>query len=492
MSPTARVGAFMLLALLILGVFIVKIEELPIGARSGRTQVKAVFPSVAGLDAKSAVRIAGVRVGIVERIELQGDQALVTLGLDRGVVLYDGAWAEVANLGMLGDKYVELFPGSPHQPPLPAGRILSGVSPVAFDQVLRTVTDVGEDIRAVTTNLRQSLGGELGQQRLDEIVENIRQITAEIRELVAANRGEIDATVTNLRSFSQTLSTELPKLAERLNGLAERVDSLVAENREDITASIGNIRELSARLQITADNLNQITTRLAAGEGSIGKLLNDDETVDNLNSTLRAAESGVESLKNTIGRVERFTLDLNLRSETLPDLDESRSSFGIDLHTTDRRFFRLEMVDSPYGRERTYTETITTILPDGRRETSVVESTKLTQGNTINAQVGYHINDLLTVRAGIFESRGGVGLDAHLAKNRVHMSFEASDFGRDIKPPFLRLEGRYFINRNIFAFAGWNDPRWSDRSSVLLGGGVTWRDDDLKYLLGGLSSLAGR
>jgi len=122
----------------------------------------------------------------------------------------------------------------------------------------------------------------------------------------------------------------------------------------------------------------------------------------------------------------------------------------------------------------------------------VVESTKLTQGNTINAQVGYHINDLLTVRAGIFESRGGVGLDTHFLRNRVQMSVEASDFGRDIKPPFLRLEGRYFINRNIFAFAGWNDPRWSDRSSVLLGGGVTWRDDDLKYMMGGLSSLVGR
>ena len=82
MSPTARIGLFMIVALAILGVFIVKIEEIPIGAKSGRHRVQASFPSVAGLDEKSPVRIAGVRIGIVERIALQGDRALVTLALD--------------------------------------------------------------------------------------------------------------------------------------------------------------------------------------------------------------------------------------------------------------------------------------------------------------------------------------------------------------------------------------------------------------------------
>lgn len=492
MSATARVGAFMLGALVILGVFIVKIEEIPLGSRAGRTRVQVSFPSVAGLDAKSAVRIAGVRVGIVERIELDGDRALVTLGLEPGVVLYQGAWAEVANMGMLGDKYVELYPGSPAQARLLSGAVLDGTSPVAFDQVLRTVTQVGEDVKAVTANLRTSLGGDVGHQRIEDIVENIRQITIEIRELVAANRSEVNATVANIRAITDNLRVELPKLADRLNVLAERVDGVVEENREGVAASIDNIRDLSGRLKITADNLNQITTKMAAGEGSIGKLLNDEETVDNLNATLQAVESGVASLQNTLGRVERFRLDLNLRSEVLPDLESSRSVFGAELHTTDRRFFRLELVDSPYGRERTYTETITTVYPDGRRETTFVENSRLTQANTFNAQIGYHLTEHFTVRAGLFESRGGVGLDAHLMDDRLRLSLEASDFDRDLNPPFLRLEGRYFLNRNIFAFAGWNDPRWSQRSSVLLGGGVTWRDEDLKYLLGTVSSLAGR
>src|SRR5512137_1527936 len=112
MSQTARVGLLMLVALIVVGIFIIKIEQIPLGARGNRKLVKAYFPSVAGLDEKSPVRIAGVRVGIVDHIALDGDRAIVTLALNPGITLHQGAYAEVTGLGMLGDKYIELFPGN--------------------------------------------------------------------------------------------------------------------------------------------------------------------------------------------------------------------------------------------------------------------------------------------------------------------------------------------------------------------------------------------
>lgn len=483
MSPTARIGLFMIVALAVLGLFIVKIEEIPLGAKSGRQRVQAVFSSVAGLDEKSPVRIAGVRVGIVETIALRGDQALVTLALDPGVRLHRGAHAEVTSLGLLGDKYVELYPGNLSEPDLEPGTVLGGTSPIGFDQLLKTADDIGADIKAVTASLRGSLGGPEGEKRLDEIVENICQLTADVRAMVAANRSNVDQTLENFKAFSTTLRDELPRIADKLNALADRVDGVVAENRENLHDSIDNIKDLSGRLRTTADNLNAITTKIARGEGTIGKLVNDEETVNNLNSTLKSVEGGVESLRNTLGRAERWTLDLNLRAEALPDLDDSRTAFGLDLHTTEKRFFRLELVDSPSGKLRTTTETVTTVHPDGRREVVTYEKQKTTDTYTINAQVGYHVNDL-TLRAGLFESTGGVGIDAAMLRQKLRLSLEAYDWGRETKPPHLRLETRYFFGGNFFAFAGWDDPRWSRRSSVLFGGGVTWRDEDLKYLLG--------
>ncbi|MBP7797404.1 MAG: MCE family protein [Thermoanaerobaculaceae bacterium] len=491
MSPTARVGAFMLVALVVLGVFIIKIEELPLGSKGGRSRVKAEFVSVAGLDEKSPVRIAGVRIGIVEGISLEGDRAIVTLALEPGVQLHRGARAEVTSLGMLGDKYVELYPGDLHAPLLDPETVLVGDSPVGFDKVLKTVGEVGDDVKAVTGSLRQSLGGPEGQRRLDEIVENIRQLTAEVKAMVAANRTNVDATLTNFKDFSETLKTELPKLAEKLNSLADRVDTVVAENREGIKGSVDNIKDLSGRLRASADNINEITGKIARGEGSIGKLVNDEETVNNLNSTLKSVESGVNSLKNTVGRAERWKLDMNVRSEYLPGLDinsKSRSTLGFDLHTSDVRFFRVELVSTPFGRLSKHTDTVTVTYPDGHSETTVTTKSQESDASSVNAQVGYHYGPY-TLRAGLFESTGGVGLDRDVIARKLRVSFEAFDFNRDTKPPHLRLEGRYYFTKNLFGYAGWDDPVWKQHSSVLFGGGVTWGDEDVKYLLGTAASV---
>jgi phospholipid/cholesterol/gamma-HCH transport system substrate-binding protein len=494
MSNTARVGLFMLVALVVLGVFIVKIEEIPIGTKGGRVPVKALFPSVAGLDEKSPVRVAGVRIGIVESISLQGDRALVTLALDPGVVLHEGATAEVASLGMLGDKYVELYPGNLSGPPLPRDAVLMGTSPVPFDEVMKNLNDIGGDVKSITASLRQSLGGTAGQKRLDEIIENIRELSADLKATVEANRKNVDATVGNFREFSETLKTELPKIAEKINRLADNVDSVVTENRANVTESMANIKEISAKLRTSADNLNEISGKIARGEGSIGKLVNDETTVDNLNQTLKSVESGVESLKNTIGRTERWRLNINLRSEALPELSQpanSRSTIGFDLATSPVRFFRLEFVDSPFPRVYTSTETRTTLFPDGHRETTSQAVVKTSGKNTVNAQIGYLFYGTI-LRAGLFESTGGVGVDRAIAKDKLFLTLEAYDWTREEHAPHLRLEGRWYLNKNLFAFAGWDDPVWRERSSYLIGAGVTWGDEDLKYLLGTAAAAAPR
>ena len=498
MSHTARVGVFMLVALIVLGVFIIKIEEIPIGSKGGRARVKAVFPSVAGLDEKSPVRIAGVRVGIVEGISLEGDRAVATLAIEPGIVLHQGARAEVTSLGMLGDKYVELYPGPLSGPTLSPGTVLDGTSPVGFDQLMRTGNDLLGDVKTVTASLRQSLGTAEGEKKLEEIIENIRQLTASVRDLVAANRANVDATVANVRSASETLKADLPRFADKLVALADHVDALVEENRSNIGASVSNVKELTAQLRTTADNINKITGKIAAGEGSIGKLVNDPTTADNLNDALKSGKGAADSIKNTFGRAEKWRLDVNVRSEALPGITKpevtgnsstnSRSAVGVDLHTTDQRFYRLEFVSSPVGRTDATTQTVTTTLLNGQSDTYTQTVVRTKNNDTFNAQIGYHAGNGYTFRAGLFESTGGVGIDKSLIKDQLRLTLEAYELSRDIKPPHLRFEGRYFLTRNLFAYAGWDDPVWKQRSSVLFGGGVTWTDEDLKYLFGTIGS----
>ena len=70
MSSAAKVGIFMLIILAVLGYFILKIEDVRVSREGGARKVEAVFDSVAGLDNKSPVRVAGVRVGKVTDIKI--------------------------------------------------------------------------------------------------------------------------------------------------------------------------------------------------------------------------------------------------------------------------------------------------------------------------------------------------------------------------------------------------------------------------------------
>jgi len=283
------------------------------------------------------------------------------------------------------------------------------------------------------------------------------------------------------------LKDELPVIADKLNRLADQLVEVVGENRENLHGSLGNIRDLTDRLKVSADNLNTITTKVASGEGTIGKLVHDETTVDNLNQTLTKVQEGIETLQDSVGRVRRFRLDMNLRSEGLTEVSESRTAFGFDLWTTERRFFRLEGVDTPYGRTRTSTETVETVWGDGSEESYTETTTSTSDRLGVNAQIGYQLLDRTRVRGGLFESEGGVGVDHTLevARRPLLLSVEAFDFNREIdSSPHYRLEGRYFVTPNLFLSAGWDDPAFSERSSFLLGGGVTWTDEDVKYMLG--------
>lgn len=112
MKSLIKVGVFATVCLIILAVLIWKIEDLNPFSVEGQ-RLDAVFPSVAGLDDKASVRVAGVRVGRVDGVGLDGTRARITLALDKPLSLTQGTTARIANLGLLGEKYVELVPGPP-------------------------------------------------------------------------------------------------------------------------------------------------------------------------------------------------------------------------------------------------------------------------------------------------------------------------------------------------------------------------------------------
>jgi phospholipid/cholesterol/gamma-HCH transport system substrate-binding protein len=479
MNTAAKVGAFFLGVLVLAGLLIWRIEDIRIG-RGKPQRVTAEFKDVAGLDEKSTVRVAGVRVGKVGHIQVdpQTGKAIVELQIDPGVELRQGAVPQIANLGLLGEKYVELYPGPAGGPPLPEGAVLRGDVPVTFDEITKLARDIEVQVRDISTNLNQSLGGPEGEERLRTIVENVRIITDDLRVLVASNRGNVDSTIGNFKEFSAMMTK-----------LVDRIDRLVASNQENVTASIANVREISGKLQTTSDNLNQITTKIESGQGTIGKLVQSDETHQNLNDALKEVKEGVKGLNTALGAVYRTRFDFGLRSEYLTASSNAQGYFTLDIMPPQSpRFYRLELATQPVGRRVETTSIDRITFPDGHTEVVTTQKTEFKDELAITALFGWRWKDWI-LRGGLIESRGGAGIDYTTLKNRLKFSADMWDFDRPLDfAPHAKVTGRYYFSPSVFVLGGWDDFLNTSRKvdSFFVGAGLRWTDDDVKYLLGAL------
>jgi phospholipid/cholesterol/gamma-HCH transport system substrate-binding protein len=476
MSTAAKVGAFFLVVLAITGLLIWKIEDIRIG-RGKPTRVTVQFKDVAGLDEKTAVRVAGVRVGKVSKIRLVDGKALVDIELDRDVALRQGASASIESQGLLGEKYVELVPGPFGAPPLPDESVLVGGVPVTFDEITKLARDIEVDIKEITRSLKESIGGEEGEERLANIVENMRLISEQVRIMVESNRAGVDATVANFREFSAAMTE-----------LVARIDDVVASNEGNLSTGLANIREISGKLQTTTENLNQITGQIRGGEGTVGKLVQSDETHRNLNEALVAVKEGVAGLNKAIGAVGKMKIDLGLRSEYLASHSKGKAYFTLDVNPAESpRFYRVELSSQPFGRRKNTTTIERTVFPDGHTEEVITDTEERKDDFAVSAMFGYRWNDF-AIRAGLLESKGGAGIDYKTLRDRLRFSADLWDFNRPGYSAHAKVSSRFYFSPSVFVTGGWDDFLNVDRKadSVFFGGGLRWSDDDIKYLLGSI------
>lgn len=495
----------MLVVLGVLAFFVLKIEDVKVRRTNDSKKITAVFDSVAGLDNRSAVRVAGVRVGKVTKIDLRPDgKAEVELEIDKDVQLHANAQAHVANLGLLGEKYIELDPGTPNQPVLSEQKtvVLPGTQPATIDQVTDQISAIATDVKAITASLRATVATPNGQAQLQDIVANVDNITKQVRDLIAANRANVDATMANAQAITAQLKTQIPRLADSIERVANSMNGTLNENRADVHKAIENLKTLSADLRTTSENLGAITGQVRSGKGTVGKLLYEDETANRLNTALASVESGVNELRNTIGRVGKLQLDLGMNADYYAGLPKqqagleslsgnSRSAIWLRLSpnpTENNRFYNVELADTPNGHQKDKVFETTTLDPvTGTSSTTITKETQFDRNFVISAQAGWHLG-AVDARVGLIDSTGGGGVDLHWNR-RLTLTGEAFDFSeRYDKNPHLRLFGEYTLRQAkpktplIFIRSGIDNP--FNNTAFIVGAGIRWRDDDLKYLLG--------
>ena len=225
-----RVGLFVILALGILSYLVIHTGDFYM--KPGYT-IRFVFSFVQGIDAGTPVKLAGVKVGDVKQIQVvrnpEGQtQVEVSTWISQGVYIEDDAKAVIKSLGMLGDKYIEIVPGTPGNKMIGNGSTVIGKNPFAIE-------DIAEGTRQL-----------IGQ--LQSVSENINSIVGD------------------------------PEFKSAVKGTFINADKTFID--ADIT--IKNFTQASEDLKEAANSAKIVLGRMRDGEGTVGRLLKSDQIAKDL------------------------------------------------------------------------------------------------------------------------------------------------------------------------------------------------------------------
>ena len=461
LSAEAKVGLLVLVGSAVLLWMTFSVGKYEFGEKKGYTLV-AVFDSVAGLDAKAAVRMAGVKIGTVEKVGLEDSRAKVILRINPDVKIQRGTKAMVKTLGLLGEKYVELIPPevSVMEAAAPEGsRYLQGgeriqvtVSPSDVDKLINQLSSISDDVKQVTASLRQVFGSERGTRSMEDILADLRTTTA------------------NIQQFSSVLRSDGSEVVTRLNELVASLNGVVGENRDNLKVTMENVREASKNAELALASIESTARKIDRGEGTLGKLVSDESMYNNV-------DSAAKGISDYTTRVERLKTSIGFRAEYM--FPEVKDYFTLELKPRPDQYYVLELVSDPFGK---FSQTTTTTTPPG---TTVVT-------NTFENKLKYSIEFAkrfgnLAIRMGLIESSGGAAVDYFAFDDRLKFSLEA--FNSNSHEPnndraHMKATLFYDLSKVLFVNAGYDNFLNGDSAHAFVGLGLRFSDEDIKYYLG--------
>jgi len=253
-KPLIGLALFMVLAIVVTWL----VSATLLRSVSGSTNTySAVFSDVSGLHSGDDVRVAGVRVGRVESLDLEGAQARVTFEVQRDQTLFTNTVASVTYQNIIGQRYLGLSPGnSPDQKILPNhGQIPLEHTEPSFDityllrgfEPLFTLLDP-KQVDNLTNGIIAALQGNNGSL-LSVITQTsaLAEVFAGPDQILGDVITNLNTVVTNLANQNANLQTVITQTRDLMAGLGNR--------RQELAASVGSISATVGRLATITTNI---------------------------------------------------------------------------------------------------------------------------------------------------------------------------------------------------------------------------------------------
>lgn len=442
-NPQQKTGLFVLAALILLGLATLQISKSSL-IPGGTYAVYVNVDSANGITKKTPVEIAGVRVGYVRQVSLvENNRAKLTLAINRGIKISSEVQARFKTVGFLGDTYIELYQPGPISQTLKKGSTIQSIANYGdLSSLTGQLNDVASDVKAITATMRKLMAGD--DSSFARSLQNIERITNSLAHVSTQNEGNLNLIITNLRDLSVNLN-----------------------------------KMVATQGQATLDNVAAITEKVNRGEGTLGRLINDEETVDKINDT-------VDNINGLLGGANKLQVDIGYHAEYLGSTQNFKHYILLDLKPTPDKYFIFEFVNDP-APDPTFSSKTTTVT-SGSNTSVVTEDVRSIPNDKfrVSAEFAKKFYNF-TFRGGLIESSGGIGLD--YGYGPLSLKFSAFNFNTDHNQRLhLKTWGQLNLTRSFYLLGGVDDFISNEQDADwLVGAGLKFTDDDIKSVI----SLAG-
>ncbi|MCL2011727.1 MAG: MlaD family protein [Cystobacterineae bacterium] len=502
-----KVGLFVLVATGVLIAFWNFIGQ----GRFGKDEtllVHAYFQDASGLASQTRVQAAGIAIGEVVDVRLENGRALVLLRLAKKAQSRKDAVLRKRSESILGDFVLDILPGSPQAPLLEDGdEILRVLDAEGIEQIFSSLTKITDDISQVTAALRESLSGAQGTSSLTEIVDNMVKISRSLERMMEDTSGKLEHILSNVDVVSQSLSrialseeSDIKQIVKNIEGVTRDMRSVMATLNALLSPTQGQesegvlgVKNSIQKLENSLANIEELTRKVKEGEGTVGKLLADERLGQRLSETL-------EDIADFTQRLTSLNLEVDVRSEYLFRQGQAKNTFGLRLIPRPDKYYRIELIDDPRG-----STSVSYIQqnPPNAGSPAVQKQTVTTDKLKISAEFAKRYS-LLTLRFGIIESSGGIGIDLGVPikfpysskwiENALLLRVDAFHFSAEnLDYPRLRASLRFSPLEHVYLQVGMDDilnrpnrdlttNKYLGGRDFFVGGGIYFTDEDLKSL----------
>ena len=419
----------------------------------------AIMHDATGLSTRSRVYMAGVPVGKVNAISLEGSAARLSLAILRDVEIREDARLARRSSSILGTSMLSLEPGSYSVPLLPPGGSIRSAS--GGTDMMDMASQLGTDISGMLREFQET-----HMALLAVSLETFNSIASQVNERTA---GELDRVSRILESAAQ---------------ITERTERIMAAREEDISLSLVEIR-------LAMENIRAISGQIAEGRGNIGQAIYDDRLYNSLLSTVEETEKAVVKLQTVLdgagdfmGRVNGTGILVDSHAAYGVNSNHVRAGASLRLEpASGDRWYRIGVNGAPEG-VSTRTVTVTS-----GAVTAYEDTTETRYTFSVDAELARRFG-ILTVRGGLLESTAGIGVDIQPIRWAA-LSGEVFNFRSGSYP---NLRGTVTVYP-FFNPAADNPLNWiylkggiynalNDSRDFFLGGGVRFSDREIKSLVG--------